>query len=319
MALQMKQYSGSADYWRIREFLRALQANATRPSGTWHVGVFDYWRWHWLENVVEREPYELRYWETESGETVAVLIQGDPGVCHPLVDPGVQTAALEHEILVVAEEHLTTKTSNGRDIVFVWADVNDECLNGVLKERGYEAHESAHSTEYHGWQALISPPEQAPLPSGYSIRSMGDVDELPARSLASWRAFHPGEPDDGADPTGEWYRNIQRAPLYRRDLDVVVIDDNGDIVSFAVCYFDDVSRTGVFVLAGTTPAHQCKGLGKAVMAEALRRLYHLGAVGAYVSWYEAPAGALYESVGFTDQELGQAWKKELRSDLGIEG
>ena len=45
------------------------------------------------------------------------------------------------------------------------------------------------------------------------------------------------------------------------------------------------------------------------MIEALRRLHHLGAVGAYVSWYEPEPGALYESVGFTDQERSRAWRK----------
>ena len=311
MTLHMKQYTSPADYWQAREFLRALHVRNLRPSGTWHVGVFDYWRWHWLENVVEREPHELRFWESPEGEMVSVLIQGDPGVCHPLVNPEYQSIELEHEMLNVAEEYLTTQTRDGQRIVFVWADVKDECLNDVLQERGYEMHESAHSTEHHGWQALPSSPESAPLPNGYVLRSMGDVDELPARSLASWRAFHPGESDDGHDPTGDWYRNIQRAPLYRRDLDVVAVAESGDIASFCICYFDDVSRTGVFVLAGTAPAHQRKGLGRAVMIEALRRLHHLGAVGAYVSWYEPPEGALYESVGFTDQEMGQAWKKYL--------
>jgi mycothiol synthase len=311
MSFHVKEYANPSDYWRIREFLRSLRSKDTRPSGTWHVGVFDYWRWHWLENVVEREPNELRYWENAAGRMVSVLIQGDPGVCHPLVDPQIQTAELEHEMLAVAEEHLTTQTRDGQRIVFVWADVKDECLNNVLRERGYELHESAHSTEYHGWQALSSSPQSVPLPDGYVIRSMGDVGELSARSLASWRSFHPGEPDEGADPTGSWYRNIQRAPLYRRDLDVVAVAENGDIASFCTCYFDDVSRTGVFVLVGSAPQHQRRELGKAVMIEALRRLHHLGAVGAYVSWYERPEGALYESVGFTDQELGQAWRKVL--------
>lgn len=35
----------------------------------------------------------------------------------------------------------------------------------------------------------------APVPDGYTIRAMGPPDEHPARSWASWRAFHAGEPD----------------------------------------------------------------------------------------------------------------------------
>jgi mycothiol synthase len=309
MTYKLRQYVSPDDYWRAREFFRALRIANPRPSGNWHVGGFDYWRWHWLENVVERPPNELRYWEETTGEIGAVLVQGDPGVCHPMVAPMIASEGLRHEMLETAESEFTVTLRDDRRATFVWSDVKDHCLNAVLEARGYEVSEGAHSVEHNAWQALRVAPSPCPLPTGYVIRSMGDVDELQARNLASWRSFHPGEPDEGAGPTGDWYRNVQRAPLYRRDLDVVVVAENGDIASFATCYFDDVSRTGAFVLVGTAPPHQRKGLAKAVMTETLRRLHHLGAIGAYVSWYEPVPGALYESVGFTDQEIGRAWRK----------
>jgi len=309
MTHRLRRYASSNDYWRAREFFRGLRIANPRPSENWHVGDFDYWRWHCLENVVERPPSELRYWETADGEIVAVLTQGDPGVCHPMVDPRIAAEDLRHEMLEICESEFVTTPRDGRRAVFAWSDEKDDRLNRVLGARGYEPSEGAHSIEHNAWQPLPVAPDPAPLPPGYVLRSMGGDGELPARSLASWRAFHPGEPDEGADPTGGWYRNVQRAPLYRRDLDVIVATDDGDIASFAVCYFDDVSRTGVFVLVGTAPPHQRRGLGKAVMTETLRRLHRFGAVGAYASWYEPVPGALYESVGFADQEIGRAWRK----------
>ncbi len=309
MAFTLKQYASPDDYWKAREFFRALRIANLRPSENWHIADFDYWRWHWLENVVERSPNGLRYWEDADGEIVSVLAQGDPGVCHPMVDPAIDSADLRHAMLDIAEAEMVWALEDGRRFTFVWADETDDHLHGVLDARGYERAEGGHSTEHNAWQPLLEAPEPAPLPSGYTVRSMGDQDELSARSLASWRSFHPDEPDEGADPTGGWYRNVQRAPLYRRDLDVVAVTENGEIASFATCYFDDVSRTGAFVLVGTAPSHQRKGIAKGVMTETLRRLHHLGAVGAYASWYEPIAGALYESVGFTDQEIGRAWKK----------
>ncbi|MFC2099281.1 GNAT family N-acetyltransferase [Candidatus Bipolaricaulota bacterium] len=309
MTFNLKQYTSPADYWRAREFFRALRFSNPRPSGNWHVGDFDYWRWHWLENVVERTPHELRYWEADDGGIAAVLVQGDPGVCHPMATQDAVSEDLYREMLEIAESEFLTTWRDGRRVLFVWSNANDQSLNAVLVARGYEVSEGGHSTQHHGCQALPVAPAPAPVAAGYAIRSMGDVDELPARSLASWRSFHPEEPDEGADPTGGWYRNIQRAPLYRRDLDVVAASPDGDIAAFATCYFDDVSRTGAFVLVGAAPPHQRKGLGKAVMMETLRRLHHLGAVGAYVSWYEPVPGALYESVGFKDQEISRAWRK----------
>jgi len=148
------------------------------------------------------------------------------------------------------------------------------------------------------------------IAEGYVLRSMGDATGFPSRSLASWRAFHPGEPDEGADPEGDWYEVIQRSPSYRRDLDVVAAEEaSGDIAAFSTCYFDDVKRSGVLVLVDTATAHQRQGLGKAVVTECSRRLHRLGAVAAGVTWTEDVPGRLYQSCGFTDYEIGRAWRK----------
>jgi ribosomal protein S18 acetylase RimI-like enzyme len=139
---------------------------------------------------------------------------------------------------------------------------------------------------------------------------LGDEKELPARSLVSWRAFHPNEPDDHYEGW-TWYLNVQRAPLYRRDLDLVAVAPGGEFASFCTVWFDDVNRMGVFEPVGTAPAHQRRGLGKAVMCEGLRRLKHLGATLATVGSYSNEAGALYASLGFTEYDLLERWHIEL--------
>mgnify|MGYP003524653167 CR=1 FL=1 len=53
-----------------------------------------------------------------------------------------------------------------------------------------------------------------------------------------------------------------------------------------------------------------RGLGKALMCEGLRRAARLGATLASVSSYSAPAHALYESVGFTEYDLSEPWRRE---------
>ena len=46
------------------------------------------------------------------------------------------------------------------------------------------------------------------------------------------------------------------------------------------------------------------------MTEGLRRVRKLGATLATVNSYSAAAGALYESLGFTDYDLSEPWVKE---------
>jgi mycothiol synthase len=310
MVHRVRGYASSEDYDRIRRFFQSLHETGPRPGGDWHVCHFDYWYWHWLRNVVERDPAETRIWEDEAGRIVAVLNQGDPGVCHLHVHPDARSRELDGAMMIEAESHMSAETRDGRRVLWIWSDEADEERNALLEGRGYRTYASAHAIEHHGHLALGEPIRAVPLPAGYALRPMAGDEDLPARSLASWRSFHPDEPDDGCDLTGGWYRNVQRSPTYRCDLDIVAVATDGEIASFATCYYDESSRSGVFVLDGTAAAHQRRGLGKAVMTEALRHLRAIGGTDAYVSWYELPAGALYESVGLKEAARSRAWRKE---------
>jgi ribosomal protein S18 acetylase RimI-like enzyme len=108
-----------------------------------------------------------------------------------------------------------------------------------------------------------------------------------------------------------WYRNIQTAPLYRRDLDIVAVAPDGAVASFCTIWFDDVTRTAYFEPVGTTPAYQRRGLGKAVLCEGLRRLKRMGGTIAYVGGYTEAANALYASAGFVQYALSEPWEKVL--------
>ena len=141
------------------------------------------------------------------------------------------------------------------------------------------------------------------------VRALGDESELPARSWLSWKVFHPDELDEKYQGW-EWYRNVQRVPIYRRDLDIVAVAADGELAAFCTVWFDDITRTAVFEPVGTHPNHQKRGLGKAVMNEGLRRAQRLGATLATVSSYSTGAHALYESMGFTEVDLLEPWIKE---------
>lgn len=167
--------------------------------------------------------------------------------------------------------------------------------------------------EYQRRRALAAPIPEALPPPGYSVRALGDGAELLERCFASGLAFHPDEIQHALDNREDvtWYRNIQNAPLYRRDLDLVVLTPDGAVASFCTVWFDDVTRCGAFEPVGTAPAYQRRGLGKAAMCEGLRQLRRMGADMAYVGSYDTAAHALYASVGFTEYELSEPWAIEL--------
>jgi len=178
----------------------------------------------------------------------------------------------------------------------VWTSEHDTMRQKLLTDRGYS---KGKQPEFQRRRPVSQPVPDVPLAEGYTVRPLGDIEEMPARSFVSWKAFHPDESNDQYEGW-EWYHNIQRAPLYRRDLDIVAVAPNGEFASFCTIWFDDVTRTAAFEPVGTAPAHQKRGLGKAVMYEGLRRLKRLGATLAYVGSYTPGAHALYASVGFTE-------------------
>ena len=163
------------------------------------------------------------------------------------------------------------------------------------------------------WRTLEEPILEANPGQGYTARALGDGAELLERCYASGLVFHPDDIRIAAENRGDvtWYRNIQNAPLYRRDLDIVGIAPDGGVASFCTIWFDDVTRTAYFEPVGTSPIHQRRGLGKAVMCEGLRRLKRMGAIMAFVGGYTPAANALYSSVGFRQYALSEPWKKKL--------
>lgn len=306
MKLTMRKLQTEDDYWRLRAFLREVMlANELRVL-SWPATRLDYWRWHVIANCGDSPPVDevTWLWETGQGKLVAALNPEGIGEAHLQIHPAFCTDGLQEEMIAVAEEHLT-KVKDGKRRLIVWAKQADLPRQRILERGGYSRLSFA---ERQGRCWLSAPIPDAPPAQGYTVRSLGGVEELPARTWVSWWAFHPDQPDE--DKGGwDWYLNIQRCPLYRRDLDIVAEAADGTLVSFCTIWYDDATRTGYLEPVGTAPRHQRRGLGKAVICEGLRRLKELGAVAAHVSSYEPGAQKLYESAGFVEADLNEAWAK----------
>jgi hypothetical protein len=113
------------------------------------------------------------------------------------------------------------------------------------------------TTEHQRWRTLDSLPNFS-LPDVYKLDIVNADAILPARSWASWRAFHPDEPDEKYQGW-EWYFNVQRAPLYRRDLDLVARVSIGDIAAFVTVWWDEGAKTGTFEPVGTHATYESAG------------------------------------------------------------
>lgn len=309
MKLTMRPYRGDGDYWRVRNFLRDVFLANGRREFSWQPYRFDYCRWHAWENMGRYAIEDALFlWEVDGGRLAAALNpEGRNGVfLH--VHPDFRSPELEVEMITLAEERFPVSLPGRPTRVIVFADSNDAMRKEALRARGYALDDGV---EYQRRRPMDLPIADAPVAEGYEVRALGGPEELPARSRVSWRAFHPDAPE--AEYEGwEWYRNIQRCPLYRRDLDIVAVAPGGkELAAFCTVWFDDVTRTGAFEPLGTAPEHQRKGLARAVMTEGLRRLKRLGATQAHIGSFEPRTHALNESLGFLEYDLCEPWKKEF--------
>ena len=303
-------YQTEDDYWRMRAFLRQVFVRNNRLQRSWHVARLDYARWHTCLNCAHVGLEDVAWlWEAD-GQIIALLMpDGGRGEAHLSVDPDRRTPELETEMLEVAEERLAEITSDTTRRLCVWAPAQDQLRQALLTRRGYVNDQPPE----HQWRRQLNAPI-APLPiaPGYTIRALGDGLELLERCYASGLGFHNGDVqiavENRADPT--WYRNIQTAPLYRRDLDLVAIAPDGAVAAFCTVWFDDVTRSAYVEPVATVPAHQRRGLGKALVTEGLRRVQSMGATVAFVSGYSPAANALYRSVMGGDYELYAPWVRQ---------
>jgi mycothiol synthase len=303
----LRNYQTEEDYWCIREFLREVSRLPDRHDFAWSLLRWDYWRWHVNENIFRFKLEDMiTLWEA-NGQVVAMLNPDTNGEAFFQIHPSYHGPELLSEMLDVAEQKLPNTKADGKKELILWVNAEDAVHKDILTQRGYAR--SKFLAEHMRRRPFAKPiPDPVP-PVGYTIRALGEEGELPARSWLSWKVFHPAEPDEKYQGW-EWYRNVQRVPLYRRDLDIVAVAPDGELAAFCTVWFDDITRTAVFEPVGTHPDHQKRGLGKAVMSEGLRRAEKLGATLATVSSYSTGAHALYESMGFTEVDILEPWIKE---------
>jgi len=223
------------------------------------------------------------------------------------VRPDLRGTGLADQMYTWAVEAITktARDANEENISIQWVAADDKVLDGWLQDHGFvRCHEAVYMI-----RELSTPIPAAPLPDGFTVRSCRGVTEVEARAKAQYGAFDSTAPFDRYVAR---FTRFMQSPVYGSVRDVVAVNPDGSIGAFCIVWLDPVNQVGLFEPVGTHPNFQRKGLGRAVMLEALRHLKEHGMQQAIVCTGDdnLPAIRLYESVGFqTINKLGQYKKR----------
>lgn len=246
-----------ADYEAVRQFLIRL--------GDQHIN-WNWARWEWMYQhpYLDREKLNaIGLWKAD-GEVVGVAIYDlflGEAFC------AAQDNALLPEIVDYAWRSL--KDENGLGIA-----ARDEDA-GILTALGFAKAEQRETVMC----TSLEKPLVYALPEGYRVREIHFPEDNMAYQTVIWKGFdHEGDQAE----LEKMLRNKALPPNRKPFLCLGVEDTSGEFAAHCTCWYDERTDYAYVEPVCTVPAHRGKGLGTAVVTEALNRCHTLGAARAFV-------------------------------------
>lgn len=237
-------------------------------------------------------------WENDKSEIVAVVCPDEYVPDHPSFGlayfqrrPGYDF--LLDEMLDYTEE---TYVNNGRSRVVIAE--HDDPLKHTAKKRGWVRVEGTCGC----WTEYVLKDLPGPnLPKGFRFLSMAEENDLEKRRKVVGLSFRHKDPNEW--PTLFSYQELQRAPDYRRDLDLVVVGPGGEYVACCIVWIDEYNKIARLEPVGSI----LLGMGREVVMEGHRRAAALGMEKSYMD----STMRFYRAIGFKKlYESGCTWSKE---------
>jgi len=306
----LREYRPESDFLRIRDMLARHYARFGITT-SWRVERWVYAR-HFVAPLLGAARYaqttedamqgirnwesQIGVWEDDTGQIVAV-VHGEadgPGSAFTQRRPGAD--GLLNQMVEYAEEHLA-HPDTGRLALYI--PDGDEGLRAVAAWRGHEM-----NVEWAGHDSEFDCSELSPkrLPDGFTIASMADCPDVEPRRKALSLGF--GHTDRSEWTSAVCYRELQKAPDYRAELDLFVIAPDGEYVSCCIAWYDTWNRIAAIEPVCTLPDYRRRGLGREVVYEAIRRAAALGAGSVWVG----TAKPFYLAIGFRVRHTAHSWQ-----------
>lgn len=281
----------------MRQLLVAgTQANI--PASYMHPGCLD-WDTHCPPDEQENQR-NLRLWECMDQDPPTLeawaMYWRNEGTFDLFVSPALHGTPL-HEL--VMDEYVAWAQARAREagiaqIAPFWAMEYDKVLVRLMQARGFVVMQADPPVPL--FERSLDDLPMIGLPDGFAVQGVSNLDDSRLRAAVTHGAFRPS--DDWEDYWAEYAQFIGSA-VYDGERDLFVRSPDSRGASACTIWFDPLNGVGLFEPVATHPDFQGKGLGKAVMAEGLRRMKAAGMRRASVGFDPniTAARTLYTSMG----------------------
>ena len=311
MKIQARPYGGNRDLAGMRQLLMAgSQANI--PASYMHPGYLD-WATHCPPDE-QANRRNIRLWERVDQDQPALeawaIFMHNEGSFDLFVHPALHGTPM-HEIVMdeyVAWAEARAREAGLKQLWPFWAMDCDKVLESLMKARGFVLVEADPAPPL--FERTLDELPAIQLPEGFAVQGVRNLDDGRLRAQATHSAFRP---DDEWDGYWAEYAQFIGSAVYDGERDLLVRSPDGRGASACTIWFDPVNAVGLFEPVGTHRDFQGMGLGKAVMAEGLRRMKDAGMRRAVVGFdpNNTAARALYTSMGFRASCYFTVARKEL--------
>jgi ribosomal protein S18 acetylase RimI-like enzyme len=241
-------------------------------------------QWWWRTPRKSDDLPQLFWFDDDGHPEAAVVITdwGDGIALDPIVMPDATPDWARH----VLKCGLAHASDLGFKEVEVVVDRTDEVARELLVRHGFVVKPSEKLDVVLAWLPSAARSTVGTLPKGYRLYT---------RAETRHRAHHMIRRNGN-----ELETRLAQASLYSEDLDLLLLDDRGEVAAYGLFWFDAATSTGLVEPMRTEDSHQRCGLARHILATGIERLAAAGARNIKVCFKPANAAAreLYLGAGF---------------------
>ena len=305
MRVNFKPYNQKDDFLRVRDFIVKIHKRKN-PFYNWTIERWNYAYHaviHILGTSIEIWENRVGLWENENDDIVAVVTSegANRSEVHFIIDPDYQNKISLDELFNFAENNHVCEI-NGKQMVRLRITDGDLLKEKIAHQRGYI------KIVEEGYQENISSISlnrdfEYDLPEDFIIKTMAENNDIEKRTLAFAKSFGNYGTED--EVKSNVYVELQKAPDYRKELDVYIEAPNGDFASVALIWYDEINKIAILEHVGTDPKYRKMGLAKAANYEAIKLVKKLGCKKVLVGSDQD----FYKAIGFEIEYYVNVWQK----------